>query len=47
MTKISILYPNNKGSRFDFRYYVDKHMPMAIELLGAHSGYKGFRSNAG
>jgi uncharacterized protein (TIGR02118 family) len=41
MTKISILYPNNKGSRFDFRYYVEKHMPMAIELLGAHSGYKG------
>jgi uncharacterized protein (TIGR02118 family) len=41
MTKISILYPNTKGSRFDFPYYIDKHMPMAIEALGAHPGYRG------
>jgi uncharacterized protein (TIGR02118 family) len=41
MTKISILYPNDKGSRFDMRYYVETHMPLAIRLLSAHSGYKG------
>ena len=41
MIKISILYPNNKGARFDMRYYVDTHMPMAIELLSTHSGFKG------
>lgn len=41
MIKISILYPNNKGSRFDLRYYIDTHMPMSIELLSAHSGFKG------
>ena len=41
MKKISILYPNNKGARFDMRYYIDTHMPMAIELLSAHSGFKG------
>ena len=41
MIKISILYPNNKGSRFDLRYYIDVHMPMSIELLSTHSGFKG------
>ncbi|WP_374089182.1 EthD family reductase [Methylomicrobium lacus] len=41
MIKISILYPNNPGSRFDLRYYVETHMPMSIELLGAHPGFKG------
>jgi uncharacterized protein (TIGR02118 family) len=41
MTKISILYPNNLDSRFDMRYYIDTHMPMSIELLSAHPGFKG------
>jgi len=41
MIKISILYPNNPGSRFDLRYYVETHMPMSIDLLGAHPGFKG------
>ena len=41
MTKISILYPNKKGSRFDMRYYVETHMPMSIGLLSAHPGFKG------
>lgn len=41
MVRISILYPNNKGSRFDVPYYVGTHMPMSIKLLSAHSGFKG------
>lgn len=41
MVKISILYPNTPGSRFDFRYYVDKHMPRSIQLLSAHPGFRG------
>ena len=41
MFKISILYPNNKGARFDLAYYVDTHIPMAIRLLGAHTGFNG------
>ena len=40
MVKISILYPNNKGARFDMGYYIDTHMPLAIGLLSAHSGFK-------
>jgi uncharacterized protein (TIGR02118 family) len=39
MNRISILYPSN--GRFDLAYYIEKHMPMAIELLSAHPGFKG------
>jgi uncharacterized protein (TIGR02118 family) len=41
MIKISILYPNTLGARFDMDYYVDKHMPNSIELLSTHPGFKG------
>src|SRR5689334_14543772 len=41
LTKISILYPNQKGSRFDMRYYVGTHMPLSFELLSTHPGFKG------
>ena len=41
MIKISILYPNQQGARFDMRYYIDKHMPLSIELLSAHPGFQG------
>jgi|SRR5205085_969372 len=34
MIKVSILYPNRPGSRFDFDYYLNRHMPMTIEKLG-------------
>jgi len=35
MIKVSILYPNKEGSKFDLNYYCDKHMPMSIRKLGA------------
>jgi uncharacterized protein (TIGR02118 family) len=41
MVKISILYPNNPGARFDFAYYTQTHMPRSIALLSAHPGFKG------
>jgi uncharacterized protein (TIGR02118 family) len=41
VTKISILYPNAKGTRFDFAYYLEKHMPLAIRLMGEAPGYQG------
>lgn len=40
MLNISSIYPNKEGSRFDFDYYLNVHMPMSIECL---SGAKGFR----
>jgi uncharacterized protein (TIGR02118 family) len=41
MTRISVLYPNKAGAKFDFVYYVEKHMPMSISLLSRHPGYRG------
>ncbi|MDR3709283.1 MAG: EthD family reductase [Capsulimonadaceae bacterium] len=34
MVKISIQYPNTPGNQFDVDYYVNKHMPMSLHLLG-------------
>ena len=35
MVKVSVLYPNEEGKRFDMDYYCDTHMPMVRKLLGA------------
>ena len=47
MTKISVLYPNRKGARFDLLYYLDTHMPRSVELLGRHPGFKGVSVDRG
>ncbi|HEX4927689.1 MAG TPA: EthD family reductase [Burkholderiales bacterium] len=41
MTRISILYPDAPGARFDMGYYVEKHMPLSIGLLSRHRGFRG------
>jgi uncharacterized protein (TIGR02118 family) len=35
MIKVTFLYPNKPGSRFNADYYIDTHMPLAIRLLGS------------
>lgn len=47
MIRASILYPNSAGKRFDFEYYRNKHIPLAIKLLGAHPEYKGISVERG
>lgn len=34
MIKVSILYPNEEGKKFDMDYYCKKHVPMVGKLLG-------------
>jgi uncharacterized protein (TIGR02118 family) len=34
MIKVTILYPNGEGKKFDMDYYSTKHMPMIANLLG-------------
>jgi uncharacterized protein (TIGR02118 family) len=41
MVKISMLYPNRPGSKFEMNYYLNTHMPMSIERLSVHQGYRG------
>jgi uncharacterized protein (TIGR02118 family) len=35
MIKVSVLYPNKEGSKFDMSYYCKTHIPMVQEKLGA------------
>lgn len=35
MIKVSVMYPNQSGARFDHAYYRDKHMPMVRDLMGS------------
>lgn len=41
MFNISSIYPKKEGYEFDFDYYLNKHMPMSIELLSKAKGFKG------
>ena len=34
MIKVSVLYPNSSGCKFDMVYYLNKHMPMVQQKLG-------------
>src|SRR5437868_10307315 len=35
MVKVSVLYPNDEGKKFDMNYYCDNHVPMVMQLLGS------------
>jgi uncharacterized protein (TIGR02118 family) len=35
MIKVSVLYPNAEGKKFDMDYYLGKHIPMVQQKLGA------------
>ena len=34
MIKVSVMYPNTPGARFDHDYYRDKHMPLLKKCMG-------------
>ena len=34
MIKVSVMYPNAPGARFDHDYYRDKHMPLVKQRMG-------------
>ncbi len=39
MIKVSVMYPNIPGARFDHAYYRDQHMPLLKERMGEHCKY--------
>jgi len=34
MIKVSVMYPNKPGARFDHAYYRDRHMPLVKARMG-------------
>jgi uncharacterized protein (TIGR02118 family) len=39
MIKVSVMYPNKPGARFDHAYYRDKHMPLVKARMGVSCKY--------
>ncbi|MGX5851404.1 EthD family reductase [Mesorhizobium sp. PL10] len=39
MIKVSVMYPNSPGVRFDHDYYRDKHLPLIKRRMGAELKY--------
>jgi uncharacterized protein (TIGR02118 family) len=39
MIKVSVMYPNKPGARFDHDYYRDRHMPLVKKLMGDKCRY--------
>ena len=39
MIKVSVMYPNKPGARFDHEYYRDQHMPLVKARMGDHCKY--------
>jgi uncharacterized protein (TIGR02118 family) len=39
MIKVSVMYPNTPGARFDHTYYRDQHMPMVKARMGEACKY--------
>ena len=34
MVRLTILYPNTEGKKFDKDYYINTHMPLSLKLQG-------------
>jgi uncharacterized protein (TIGR02118 family) len=47
MFNISSIYPKKHKYKFDFDYYLNKHMPRSIELLSNAKGFKGVSVESG
>ena len=39
MIKVSVIYPNTPGVRFNHEYYRDKHMPLVKDRMGDNCKY--------
>jgi uncharacterized protein (TIGR02118 family) len=39
MIKVSVMYPNTPGARFNHEYYQDKHMPLLKSRMGDSCKY--------
>jgi uncharacterized protein (TIGR02118 family) len=47
MIRVSVLYPQQNGLRFDMAYYLGKHIPMVKQKLGAPCRRVGVEAGLG
>jgi uncharacterized protein (TIGR02118 family) len=47
MIKVSVLYPNSAGARFDMAYYTSSHMPMVQKKVPTCKGIAAEKGVAG
>lgn len=47
MIKVSVMYPNSPGVRFDHEYYRNKHLPHIESRMGAALNYYTIDKGAG
>lgn len=47
MIKVSIFYPHKEGGQFNMDYYLETHMPMALDRLSVHPGFRGVSVEGG
>jgi hypothetical protein len=43
MIKVSVMYPNTRGARFDHAYYRDRHMPLVKARMAESCAHTVFR----
>ena len=44
---VTITYPHQPGKKFDYDYYLSKHMPRTIELISSHPDFRGISVERG
>ena len=47
MISVTITYPYQPGRKFDYDYYLGKHMPWTIELISGHPDFRGISVTRG
>ncbi len=47
MIRVSVMYPNSPGARFDMAYYTSKHMPMVQKKVTTCKGIAAEKGVAG
>jgi uncharacterized protein (TIGR02118 family) len=47
MVKVSVMYPNTPGARFDHEYYREKHMPLVKQRMGKYLKSYGIDKGVG
>jgi len=45
--KVTIMYPNQSGKKFDYDYYLGKHIPWTAEVISSHAEFRSISVERG